>query len=138
MPPRQPPRKAKRATIVEDSTVEVAVAKAKGTSKVESKARVSKRKVAETIPEPDLASEGESKPVKKRKAAVRVQVKEEEEDSVVAEEPKSAPKKRRTAKAKPEDVMPLAERTAIASLKKAMYIGAHVSSAGGMVALSTS
>lgn len=44
---------------------------------------------------------------------------------------KAAPKKRKTAKAKEEDAMPLAERTAIPSLGKAMYIGAHVSAAGG-------
>ncbi|KAI3329336.1 AP endonuclease [Xylariaceae sp. AK1471] len=135
MPPRQPPRKAKRAAVVETSTTEVTVSKTDGTSTVESKARVTKRKVAETIPETDLTSEEESKPTKKRKAAaVKVKVKEEEEDSAAAEEPKSAPKKRRTAKAKAkaEDSMPLAERTAIASLKKAMYIGAHVSSAGGV------
>jgi AP endonuclease-1 len=79
--------------------------------------------------------EEESKPpVKKRKAAVVKKAKVEEEESA-AEEPKAAPKKRRAAnkaKVKPEDVMPLAERTAIASLKKAMYVGAHVSSAGGM------
>jgi AP endonuclease-1 len=45
--------------------------------------------------------------------------------------PAPAPKKRKT-KAKDEDnAMPLAERTAVSSLKKAMYIGAHVSAAGG-------
>ncbi|UNI15260.1 DNA-(apurinic or apyrimidinic site) lyase [Purpureocillium takamizusanense] len=45
-----------------------------------------------------------------------------------------APKKRRTAKASKDEQggMPLAERTAVASLKKAMYIGAHVSAAGGV------
>lgn len=41
------------------------------------------------------------------------------------------PKKRKTAKSKEEDAMPLADRTAVSSLKKAMYIGAHVSAAGG-------
>ncbi|KAH7034975.1 xylose isomerase-like protein [Microdochium trichocladiopsis] len=44
---------------------------------------------------------------------------------------KPAPKKRKT-KGKEEDTMPLTERTAITALKKAMYIGAHVSSAGGV------
>lgn len=48
------------------------------------------------------------------------------------EAPKTAPKKRKT-KAKEEDAMPLAERTAIPSLKKAMYLGAHVSAAGGQL-----
>jgi hypothetical protein len=34
-------------------------------------------------------------------------------------------------KTKEEDMKPLAARTAVASLKKAMYIGAHISAAGG-------
>ncbi|KAH8159604.1 hypothetical protein CIB48_g8644 [Xylaria polymorpha] len=139
MPPRQLPRKAK-GTVVETSATKVTVSKANAASKVapkvESKARVTKRKVVETSPEPEITSEEEEedepRPVKKRKAPVKAKV--EAEDSA-AEEPKAAaPKKRRAAKAKtkPEDAMPLAERTAIASLKKAMYIGAHVSSAGGV------
>ncbi|KAF3762440.1 hypothetical protein M406DRAFT_25381, partial [Cryphonectria parasitica EP155] len=47
---------------------------------------------------------------------------------------KPAPKKRKTAskKDKADDSAPLAERTAISSLKKNMYIGAHVSAAGGV------
>lgn len=40
--------------------------------------------------------------------------------------------KRRKTKARDDDSMPLAERTAVASLDKAMYIGAHVSAAGGV------
>ena len=51
----------------------------------------------------------------------------------VSQEPKKpAAKKRKTASKKDEDAMPLAARTAIASLKRAMYIGAHVSGAGGV------
>lgn len=70
-------------------------------------------------------------PVKKRKTTSKSKVKEEDS---AAEEPQApAPKKRRVAKtkAKAEDTEPLAERTDITSLKKAMYIGAHVSGAGG-------
>ena len=40
--------------------------------------------------------------------------------------------KKRKTKAKEEDSMPLAERTAVSALKNAMYIGAHVSGAGGL------
>lgn len=70
-----------------------------------------------------------SKTAAKRKA-------EPEVDEEPAEKPaKAAPKKRKTAKEKEEDAMPLAERTAVASLGKAMYIGAHVSAAGGEIAL---
>lgn len=43
----------------------------------------------------------------------------------------SAPKKRKTKEEKEAEAMPLAARTAVSSLKKAMYIGAHVSGAGG-------
>lgn len=42
-----------------------------------------------------------------------------------------ASKKRKTTKSNEKDAMPLTERTAVGSLKKAMYIGAHVSAAGG-------
>ncbi|KAK4165701.1 xylose isomerase-like protein [Cladorrhinum sp. PSN259] len=44
---------------------------------------------------------------------------------------KPAPKKRKTA-SKGDDNVPLASRTEISSLKRAMYIGAHVSGAGGV------
>ncbi|KAI1200559.1 xylose isomerase-like protein [Nemania serpens] len=145
MPPRQPPRKAK-GVVAETSKVKATVPKADGASKVESKVeskpRVAKRKVVvKTSPEPDLTS-GEDeeeevelhKPAKKRKGAPKT--KGEDEDSA-SEKLKAAPAKkpraaRSKAKAKPEDATPLAERTAIPSLNKAMYIGAHVSSAGGV------
>lgn len=68
-----------------------------------------------------------AKPTLKRKA---------ESDDAAELQPTVAaplPKKRRTTKAKGEDTMPLADRTAVSSLKKAMYIGAHVSAAGGML-----
>ncbi|KAL2262817.1 hypothetical protein VTK26DRAFT_9399 [Humicola hyalothermophila] len=45
---------------------------------------------------------------------------------------KPAAKKRKTATKKDaDDSMPLAARTAVSSLKRAMYLGAHVSAAGG-------
>ncbi|KAI1208737.1 AP endonuclease [Annulohypoxylon truncatum] len=58
---------------------------------------------------------------------------EEDEDDVepAAPEPKAA-KKRKTAKGKAEELVELAKRTVIDTLKKPMYIGAHVSSAGGV------
>ncbi|KAI1329565.1 xylose isomerase-like protein [Xylariaceae sp. FL0255] len=62
--------------------------------------------------------------VRKRKTA--------DEDQVEDTKPVAAPKKRKRTANKAQDEMPLAERTAIASLKKAMYIGAHVSGAGGV------
>ncbi|KAM3446018.1 hypothetical protein MY3296_010071 [Beauveria thailandica] len=44
----------------------------------------------------------------------------------------SEPKKRKIAKDKDENTMPLTDRTAVSSLKRAMYVGAHVSAAGGV------
>lgn len=73
-----------------------------------------------------------AKPAPKRKA---------ESDDAAELQPKvaaSQPKKRKTEKAKDEDTMPLADRTAVSSLKKAMFIGAHVSAAGGMLPMSAS
>ena len=64
----------------------------------------------------------------KRKAEAEPDSQAEPAAPVVAA---GAPKKR-TKKEKNEDTMPLADRTAVSSLKKAMYIGAHVSAAGGM------
>ncbi|KAI0514786.1 xylose isomerase-like protein [Xylaria bambusicola] len=127
MPLRKSSRKA-NAAIVESSVTKTTI------SKVESKTRAAKRKVVETSPEPEIASEEDTeiKQVKKRKTVVKPKV--EEEQSTIEEPKTAAPKKQRATKtkAKPEDSMPLAERTAIASLKKAMRIGAHVSSAGGV------
>jgi len=52
-----------------------------------------------------------------------------------AEADEKPAKKRRTKKIKDEDMSPLAARTAISALKKAVYIGAHVSGAGGRFSL---
>jgi AP endonuclease-1 len=43
-----------------------------------------------------------------------------------------AVKKRKSQAKGGEDEMPLVERTAVSSLSKAMYIGAHISAAGGI------
>lgn len=130
MPPRKSPRKKATAAVAqaEDKTVE------KKSDKVNGAAKKTKAKA------PAAAARTTGR---KRKA-----VKEEETDGKDADEDhecdshgeeaeeakKPVPKKRKTAKKenKDEDMAPLAERTAVSSLKKAMYIGAHVSAAGGM------
>jgi AP endonuclease-1 len=57
----------------------------------------------------------------------------EEEGDQLQGTKKPAAKRRKTASKKDaENNMPLAARTAITSLKRAMYIGAHVSGAGGV------
>jgi AP endonuclease-1 len=53
-----------------------------------------------------------------------------------ADEDKSK-KKRRTKEEKETEMMPLATRSTVGNLKRALYIGAHVSAAGGMYILIT-
>lgn len=61
-----------------------------------------------------------------------------EEDAYESEKDDAKAKKRKTGKAakgakkKDVDMRPLVARTVVETLKKGMYIGAHVSSAGGM------
>lgn len=62
---------------------------------------------------------------KKRKEA------SEDNESTVVEESTKTTKKRKITKGKEDDAMPLGERTVVSSLKMGMYIGAHVSAAGG-------
>jgi len=72
---------------------------------------------AKTVPEEE---EVPKKATAKRKAKV------EKEDV-----DRKAPKKRKTKEEKEAETMPLATRTLVGTLKKAMRIGAHVSGAGG-------
>lgn len=117
------PRKAKNkpAIVGEDISVEEKIVTKKGAAQAVATVKT-KVKIEKQSPQ-------------KRKAAA---IKEEDEDddfenvdpAEEKETKKPAPKKRKT-KVKEEDAMPLAARTAIGSLKRAMYIGAHVSGAGG-------
>lgn len=72
--------------------------------------------------------EEESKPKPKKAPAKRKAKADDDEED--ADEPKTK-KKRKTKEEKEAETMPLAERTVIGVLKKAMHIGAHVSGAGG-------
>ncbi|KAI6779125.1 uncharacterized protein J7T54_007580 [Emericellopsis cladophorae] len=58
---------------------------------------------------------------------VKVEVLEADEEKKKKRAAKPEPKKRKTKASKEEDASPLAVRTPIPSLEKAMYIGAHVS-----------
>jgi AP endonuclease-1 len=129
---RQSPRKAAQAksTAVESKTrvakevvsaSSVKVTSTKTTGVTESKVEVTKRTVSKRksiAAEPELDGEG----------LENVSPAENKGN----ETKKPAAKKRKTASKKDEDTMPLAARTAISSLKRAMYIGAHVSGAGGV------
>ncbi|KAF5663987.1 ap endonuclease 1 [Fusarium heterosporum] len=67
-----------------------------------------------------------AKTVTKRKAEP------EPEPENIMPVPATKTTKKRKTKAKDEDVTPLADRTAVSTLKPAMHIGAHVSAAGGV------
>lgn len=75
----------------------------------------------------------EEKSLKSRKVPAKrhARTEDDEEESEHAGE-KKVTKKRKTKEEKEAEAMPLAARTAIGALKKAMYIGAHVSGAGGL------
>ncbi|KAI9646484.1 DNA-(apurinic or apyrimidinic site) lyase [Ciborinia camelliae] len=69
-----------------------------------------------------------------KKAPVKRKLKEEdeeEEDGGTVSE-KKVTKKRKTKEEKDAETMPVVERTLVSALKKAVYIGAHVSGAGGV------
>jgi AP endonuclease 1 len=68
---------------------------------------------------------------KPKKAPAKRKVKTEEDEDEDADDTK-VKKKRKTKEEKEAEAMPLAARTVISTLKKAMHIGAHVSAAGGM------
>ncbi|TLD11988.1 uncharacterized protein PgNI_03095 [Pyricularia grisea] len=91
--------------------------------KKETKVQVKRKVIEDDEDEAELSDH-----CKKEKA------KEEEEKVKLQDIPqtKPAPKRQKTTKGKNEDTMPLAERTVVSTLKRAMYIGAHVSAAGGV------
>lgn len=67
----------------------------------------------------------------KRKATADNEEQEGEDEAKIK-------KRRKTKEEKEAEAMPLQSRTAVASLKKAMHIGAHVSGAGGWLIISIS
>ncbi|KAI1828020.1 AP endonuclease [Xylaria intraflava] len=144
-----PTRKAKEAIVktvaqavvqAAELITDVAIPEGRGISQAKSKPRMTKRKPVETSSRPALKYEAseedepEPKPVKRRKTSAKSRVKDEDSD---AGEPEATPKKPKAGRAKAkakhvDDATPLAERTAVTTLKRPMYIGAHVSSAGGV------
>lgn len=114
---RQSPRKTRAKTSVVDlsSEEEIRPVKANGKSK----------KAASIEVTVEVANKG----ISKRKSAASFEV---ELDGSTEEPKKPAAKKRKTKAEKEDEKMPLAARTVISSMKRAMYIGAHVSGAGGL------
>lgn len=88
-----------------------------------SKPAAGKRKASEPDDE-----EAETKPAPKRK----IKDEDDEGDEKVVEKPAKKPvKKRKTKEETENDAMPVAARTAVSTLKRKMYFGAHISAAGG-------
>jgi len=75
----------------------------------------------------DFAEEGEV-PKQKTPAKRKAKTEDSTEDA-----DRIVPKKRKTKEEKEAETMPLATRTMVGALKKAMHIGAHVSGAGGKI-----
>jgi AP endonuclease-1 len=67
----------------------------------------------------------------KQRPRKRTATVDDDEDSADGKKAKKATKKRKTEKEKEVEAMPLAIRTAVATLKHAMHVGAHISAAGG-------
>ena len=68
---------------------------------------------------------------KQKKSPAKRKAKTEDDEEEGNTDNKKAPNKRKTKEEKEAEAMPLAIRTLIGGLKKAMHIGAHVSGAGG-------
>ena len=128
-------------------TATAAVVESKAEEEI-TKTRATKRKAARAEPEPEPDGEEDIEnvsPAANKDEEEKEENGDDDDKDQAAREP--AAKKRRAdaavaaaaaAAAKPpkkkdaDDSMPLAARTAVASLKRAMYIGAHVSAAGGV------
>lgn len=108
--PRSSPRKKPTVSYNEDSDGMPAV-KTNGVSNAISKLKHAAAKAKDTA-------------TGKRKA-------EPEEEAVHQTEATKPIKKRKTNRKTEDTSMPLAQRTSVPSLTKAMYLGAHVSAAGG-------
>lgn len=86
-------------------------------------------KSAKRVSAADAKGDTDKKTTVKRKSVADVEV---EVNGSTGGAEKPAAKKRKTKAEKEEENMPLAARTVISSMKRAMYIGAHVSGAGGL------
>jgi AP endonuclease-1 len=145
--PTSTPKKGRRVVGVETAEVVMKVEKstpAKTSRKVKadvdsdeedispitkSPAKININKVKAKAVLEDVQSQKQKKSSAKRKAKTED---DEDEDGEEAGDNK-VKKKRKTKEEKEAKAMPLAERTLMGTLKKAMYIGAHVSAAGGNV-----
>jgi len=149
---RRSSRKSAIPSYTETSDNDVENAAPELITKPSPRKRASKKELAEKAPVDTKAEEKESVKVKatprkrkgdteeveaevgvakKGKAGAKRKVKEEEGDVVEEEGETKVTKKRKTKEEKEKEAMPLAARTVVAGLKRKMFIGAHISAAGG-------
>lgn len=106
-----------------------AVKKETDSATVNGKTEVAKPSKPTTAKRKGVHQDDDISPPPKRK------IKAEEEDShdekTITKAAKKPVKKRKTKEETENDAMPVAARTAVATLKRKMYIGAHISAAGG-------
>lgn len=145
--PRATRSTARKAAITEDQTeVKTVVATVKPEPDLETEPEAhSPRKVKKVVKkvttkvktevrvkEEVVAPEAKTK-VKTKRKAIKNEEAADEDEAGEGEDAKPAPKKRKTkAEKEAEENMILAPRTAVSSLKRSMFIGAHVSGAGGI------
>ncbi|KAK1776600.1 xylose isomerase-like protein [Copromyces sp. CBS 386.78] len=128
-PPSRPTRSAKSraATKITSATMEESSVEEQTSAKKVTRARGGGVKKEEEVAVKKVAAT-------KRKGKTQGDDDEDIENKDPVQEvetKKPAPKKRKT-KASEEDATPLAARTPVESMKRKLYIGAHVSSAGGV------
>jgi AP endonuclease-1 len=136
--PSTSPKKGRKVVKVEDDAViQVATAKSAKSPKVpkvkteiEAESHVSVTKVTKITSVKEEVETKVKQDSKPKKASAKRKAKTEEEDDDEEKEAVSK-KKRKTKEEKEAENMPLAARTAIASLEMSMHIGAHVSGAKG-------
>jgi AP endonuclease 1 len=120
---RQSPRKASARSVKVEKTVT--------TSKVNGRTNSAAVEVVKTAVV--KVTKAKKSPVKRKAPKEEDELEEDKPTAAAADSHEAKPKKKRkTKEEKAAEAMPLAARTAIASLGKPMYIGAHVSGAGGV------
>lgn len=119
-PAKAPKRGAKKAREVEEEVKEE-TKENKDTKQAPAKIKINSVKGKAVLEEED-------KPKQKKTAKRKAKVEDDEPED--PDETKTK-KKRKTKEEKEAEAMPVAARTAVATLRKAMHIGAHVSGAGG-------
>jgi AP endonuclease-1 len=137
--PTSTPKKGRKAVKIETTEAATTIQK---TSPAKSKKKVKaelesdeeiieapKRKINSV--KAKVTVEKEAPKPKKAPAKRKAKTEDDEDEGADVDENKSK-KKRKTKEEKEAEAMPIAARTAIGALKKAMHIGAHVSGAGGM------